>query len=241
MSKRRFNPGSEEDRIPIVEKLYRENQPSFYGEGGFFDDDDEDQERRDQIIESRQKRHDAAHASSEVPDNCSLCQKALLDSWLWERYNHPVCDTCRDDKGAHQLIPRTEVKKEFLLKDCDLDQRKPILRFYSKKNPHNPRYGDMKLYLRLQVIERMLDVFGSWENFEKEKELREQVKETKAEKNFEKKVKEMRQQIRGISGAKVKFIESHEHTYGPESYNEEDDIYSKECVDCGFILTFEKM
>lgn len=37
------------------------------------------------------------------------------------------------------------------MKDCDFDIRKPPLRFVSKKNPHNPRYGDMKLYLKLQV------------------------------------------------------------------------------------------
>lgn len=51
----------------------------------------------------------------------------------------------------HALITRTDAKKEFLLKDCDLMSREPPLRFISKKNPHNPRWGDMKLYLRLQV------------------------------------------------------------------------------------------
>lgn len=49
------------------------------------------------------------------------------------------------------MIAKTEAKKEYLLKDCDFDIRKPPLRFVSKKNPHNPRYGDMKLYLKLQV------------------------------------------------------------------------------------------
>ena len=57
----------------------------------------------------------------------------------------------RDDKGEHKLIARTEVKSMFLLKDEDLDVRKPPLRFYAKKNPHNPRYGNMKLYLKCQV------------------------------------------------------------------------------------------
>ncbi|KAK6018901.1 XPA protein [Ostertagia ostertagi] len=45
-----------------------------------------------------------------------------------------------------------------LLKDCDLDLRKPVLRYWAKKNPHNPRYGDMKLYLKFKVVERCLEI-----------------------------------------------------------------------------------
>ncbi|KAE9411924.1 hypothetical protein Angca_005533, partial [Angiostrongylus cantonensis] len=138
---------------------------------------------------------DAKFANYDAPDNCIKCNLPLFDSWLWERYNHPVCDTCRDDLGEHRLIPRTEVKSFYLLKDCDLDLRKPPLRYWSKKNPHNPRYGDMKLYLKCQVVERMLEVYGSWEEFEAEKRLRTSQKEIRAEKNFEKKVKEMRQHV----------------------------------------------
>lgn len=46
-----------------------------------------------------------------------------------------------------------------MLKDCDLDLRKPILRYISKKNPHNPRYGEMKLYLKAQVIFMLFNYF----------------------------------------------------------------------------------
>jgi DNA repair protein len=54
-----------------------------------------------------------------------------------------------DDK--YSLITRTDARQEYLLKDCDLDLREPILRFILRKNPLNPRWGDMKLYLRLQA------------------------------------------------------------------------------------------
>uniref|UniRef100_A0A0K0DNQ4 XPA_C domain-containing protein n=1 Tax=Angiostrongylus cantonensis TaxID=6313 RepID=A0A0K0DNQ4_ANGCA len=184
-----------------------------------MEDDDEYQERREQIIESRQRScylcfifwTDAKFANYDAPDNCIKCNLPLFDSWLWERYNHPVfmfncavdhrglamnrCYHFPDDLGEHRLIPRTEVKSFYLLKDCDLDLRKPPLRYWSKKNPHNPRYGDMKLYLKCQVVERMLEVYGSWEEFEAEKRLRTSQKEIRAEKNFEKKVKEMRQHV----------------------------------------------
>ena len=54
------------------------------------------------------------------------------------------------DVGLFQ-ITKTDIKNIFLLKDHDLDERKPPLKFIVRKNPHNPRWGDMKLYLRLQV------------------------------------------------------------------------------------------
>ncbi|EPB70258.1 DNA repair protein [Ancylostoma ceylanicum] len=165
----------------------------------------------------------------------------MFDSWLWERYNHPVCDGCRDDLGEHKLIPRTEAKSAYLLKDCDLDLRNPPLRFWAKKNPHNPRYGDMKLYLKCQVVERMLEIYGSWEEFEAEKRLRTTQKEVRAEKNFEKKVKEMRQHIRGLSGVKIQQEKAHEHTYGEEEYDEDKDEYSKACTQCDYVLRYEKM
>lgn len=57
----------------------------------------------------------------------------------------------RDNEEKHKLISRTEAKQHYLLKDCDLDMREPPLRFVLKKNPHNPRWGDMKLYLKVQV------------------------------------------------------------------------------------------
>lgn len=65
--------------------------------------------------------------------------------------SHGYLTFCRDAEDKHKLITRTEAKEEYLLKDCDLDKREPVLRFIVKKNPHNPRWGDMKLYLKLQV------------------------------------------------------------------------------------------
>ncbi|WKX87914.1 hypothetical protein Q1695_007935 [Nippostrongylus brasiliensis] len=240
MPKRSFVP-SGLDNVPIVEKLYRLNQPSFHSAGGFMEDDDQYQERKEQISKAKQQRADAKHSTHLCPDKCIKCNGSLIDSWLWERFNHPVCDSCRDDLGEHKLIPRTEAKSTYLLKDCDLDLRKPTLRYCSKKNPHNPRYGDMKLYLKCQLIERMLEIYGSWQEFEAEKKLRTSQKEARAAKSFEKKVKEMRQHIRGVSGEKVEEAGTHEHVYGEEQYNEPTGEYSKVCCQCGFVLSYEKM
>ncbi|MCP9260448.1 DNA repair protein complementing XP-A cells-like protein [Dirofilaria immitis] len=148
--------------ISYVEKLYRKTQENYEEAGGFMDDDDEYASIRERIAEARQKRIDeaAANSSSLVPpDNCIDCKKSLCNSYLWEKFNYPVCDTCRNDKGAHKLISRTEAKNQYLLKDCDFDLRKPILRFISKR-----------IHTILVMLEqRCLEVYGSKEEFEKAK------------------------------------------------------------------------
>lgn len=34
---------------------------------------------------------------------------------------------------------------------------------------------------------------------------------------------------------------SHTHEFGPETYNEEDDTYTRNCLTCPYEETFEKM
>lgn len=82
---------------------------------------------------------------------CLECGDKFFDSYLLDNFDYAVCDKCRDPDGKHSLITRTEAKTEFLLKDCDFDKREPPLKYISRKNPHNIRWGEMKLYLLLQV------------------------------------------------------------------------------------------
>jgi DNA-repair protein complementing XP-A cells len=49
------------------------------------------------------------------------------------------------------LVTKTDARTEYLLTDTDLEKRQPPLRYIVRKNPHNERWGDMKLYLKLQV------------------------------------------------------------------------------------------
>lgn len=240
--KRYYSKADEEDRMPIVERLYRKNQECYAHAGGFLEDDDEQEERRERIAEARQKRLEAAASTAGLvaPDECSLCKKPLLDSFLWDKFNYPVCDLCRDDKGAHKLIARTEAKAKYMLKDCDLDLRKPVLRYISKKNPHNPRYGDMKLYLKAELEKRCLEIYESWEKFEAVKESRATEKEARAEKSYEKKIRRMRQQLRGTKVPKLTKSQPHEHTYGEECYDEASGKYLSTCSVCGYVLSYEK-
>lgn len=38
-----------------------------------------------------------------------------------------------------------------------------------------------------------------------------------------------------------KEMTGHEHVYGEETYNDDDDEYSKTCTTCGHVMTYEKM
>lgn len=62
-----------------------------------------------------------------------------------------VMSAFRQEEEKFKLITRTEAKKKYLLKDADFDKREPALKFILKKNPHNERWGNMKLYLEIQV------------------------------------------------------------------------------------------
>uniref|UniRef100_UPI00398F464A DNA repair protein complementing XP-A cells n=1 Tax=Pristiophorus japonicus TaxID=55135 RepID=UPI00398F464A len=170
---------------------------------------------------------------------CEECGKEFMDSFLSSHFDLPVCDTCRDNEEKHKLITRTDAKQEFLLKDCDLDMREPVLKYILRKNPHHTQWGDMKLYVRLQIIKRSLEVWGSEEALQKAKETRQENREKLKQKKFDKKVKELRRAVR--SSLWKKESAAHQHEYGPEEHDEEDDMYKKCCTICGHQLIYEKM
>ena len=64
-----------------------------------------------------------------------------------------------------------------------------------RKNPHNPKWGDMKLYLRSQIEDRALEIWETPEKLEEERELREAKKEKSKVKKFNKQVKGIAQHI----------------------------------------------
>ncbi|KAI5767133.1 XPA protein [Gulo gulo luscus] len=169
---------------------------------------------------------------------CEECGKEFMDSYLMTHFDLATCDNCRDADDKHKLITKTEAKQEYLLKDCDLEKREPALKFIVKKNPHHSQWGDMKLYLKLQIVKRSLEVWGSQEALEEAKEARQENREKMKQKKFDKKVKELRRAIR--SSVWKRETVAHQHEYGPEE-NLEEDLYRKTCTMCGHELTYEKM
>ncbi|KAH0819432.1 hypothetical protein GEV33_003359 [Tenebrio molitor] len=141
---------------------------------------------------------------------------------------------CRDLE-EHKLITKTEALNMYLLRDYDLDKREPPLKYITRKNPHNVRWGEMKLYLQLQIEERALEVWGSEEQIEEERQRRKEKK-----KKYNKHLKELRMSMRSSLYDRTS-VAAHVHEFGPETYNKEEDTYSRNCLTCSYAETFEKM
>ncbi|VEL32301.1 unnamed protein product [Protopolystoma xenopodis] len=94
-----------------------------------------------------------------------------------------------DPDDLHSLIARTTAKERYLLNDVDLDLREPKLRFLLKRNPHTSSWGDMRLYLEAQIAQRALDVWGSEDAIESERERRAKRKEDNRVRQYEKKIR----------------------------------------------------
>lgn len=171
---------------------------------------------------------------------CCDCLEPFTESTLLEQFGLSVCDRCREPDGAHSLITRTEAKAEYLLKDCDFDKREPPLRFICRRNPHNERWGDMKLYLHLQVEQRALEVWGSEEALLEQREQRDEKREKAKLSKYNKNMKQLRMEMRSSLFDRTSAAQ-HEHEFGEERYDEERDVYEQECVECGFKQEFEKM
>jgi len=203
---------------------------------GFFIEESEDEPKATPTMECLP----APVVEPERP-TCNECdEEKFADSFLFRTFDLEVCDKCKDTEkdGKHELITKTDAKNEFLLKDIDFE-REPTLKFLTRKNPHNQRWGDMKLFLRLQVEERALEIWETEENLEKEHEKRLEKRDQAKAKKFNKKLKALRMQVRG--SLYKKDISEHVHDYGEEIYNETEDEYSRTCSTCGHVHSYEKM
>ncbi|CAI6350184.1 unnamed protein product [Macrosiphum euphorbiae] len=208
-------------------------------EAGFLLNEDDLSEKKNPIVLASMANPILSKTEQPI---CLECNHEFGISYLMTNFDHSVCDRCKEKFGKEKfdLITKTEAKKEYLLKDCDIDLRSPPLRFILGKNPHNSRWGEMKLYLLLQVEKRALEVWGSEEEVERQIELKQEKQKASKLKTFKKKVKELRMSTRSSLYTKVTKA-SHQHEYDTEIYNEEEDNYERTCTSCGFHEIFEKM
>lgn len=211
--------------------------------GGFFIEEEEETEN---AVSNKQKQiaEELGPILPHEQPSCQMCQGKFSDSYLFRTFDHVVCDNCRDmgKDGEHELITKTTAKSTFLLKDFHLEECEHglPLKFITRKNPHSSRGGgDMKLYLRLQVEERALKVWGSEENLQNELESREDKKVAAKAKKYTKQMKELRMAARSSLYKKVSTTHTHEYTN--EVYHPDKDEYSQTCNTCGHINTYEKL
>lgn len=204
--------------------------------GGFLLEPDDEEE----LLCAADLIDQPAPVLGEKKDVCEDCNTKFSESYLLKHFDVKVCDGCRDNE-KHVLITKTEAKQNYCLKDCDFDIREPPLQFIVKKNPHNERWGDMKLYYNRQVYDRAMEVWENEEALEEHKEKRSENKEKMKKKRYEKRIKDLRQAVRTSTWHKDLSKHVHEYDSENETYDEEGDMYSKKCKTCEHVLTYEKM
>lgn len=170
---------------------------------------------------------------------CELCEKPFSSSFLFDKFEFKCCDICRNPT-THKLITKTEAKDVYLLKDCDFDKREPPLKCIRQKNPHNSKWSELKLYLEVQVEKRALEVWGTQENIEEQKEKREEKRVVSKSKKYQKELTALRKFVRSSLYDRTS-AGPHTHTFEEETYDEEEDAYHRKCTTCPYEETFEKM
>ncbi|VDP91799.1 unnamed protein product [Echinostoma caproni] len=143
----------------------------------------------------------------------------------------PVCDHCGRRFEASFL------RKHFDVDVCDSCRDPKGIHTLVTKSTAKDRY--LLNDVDLDVAERALSLWGSEEALEAERKRRTERIETSKLKQYNKKLKELKVQTR--SSLYMKTTKMHEHTFGPETYDAEQDVYTKRCTQCEYTTTFEKL
>ena len=119
---------------------------------------------------------------------CEACGSTTIDPEFYENFGVYVCYSCKDSNILFGIITKTQARNEYLLTDEELADSS-ILPSISRKNPHNPRWADMKLYLRRQVRDYAIIKHGSEEEIRKALSTRNETRTDRKSKQFLKKLK----------------------------------------------------
>ena len=101
----------------------------------------------------------------------------------------------------------------------------------------------MRLYLRSQVRDRAIEVWGSEEAIDREKDSRSNKRKHRKHKQFNKKLTELRMSVRSsLYTTRSAQERDHVHEFGDEvCVDEDNDLYEKSCRTCPFVTQFEKL
>ena len=200
---------------------------------------------------------DGADTAAPVLGKCVDCKEKLGQDKFFEAFTLSVCFDCqragKGQGGKYQVITKSKAKDEYLLTDRHLAKERGGLGCMTVPNPRDNRYGDMRLYLRAQVEQLALQLWGSDEALFDEKERRVQERLQKAEQKKRKASKPGHGGDRNQAAAKRQAAQAakhrahvasvaHTHSFSPdEVYDEESDTWTKTCTECGFEVQYERL
>jgi DNA-repair protein complementing XP-A cells len=76
--------------------------------GGYFIEDDD--KSTETLLTNRESTMDDKVVENDELLECEKCHQSFFHSFLWTSFRCSICDTCRDPKGEHKLITKTEAK-----------------------------------------------------------------------------------------------------------------------------------
>jgi len=195
---------------------------------------------------------------------CIDCGDARGHAKFFEAFGVNACYDCqraaRGPGGKYQLMTKTKVKDEYLLTDRHLSRDHGGIGCMLQPNPHSATHSgcahsDMKLYLREQVEELALKVWGTDEALFTERERRVDERQLKAEKRKRKAAdreaaaragtnlvpSSKRPAVTVKHSTEMSARVSHTHAFLPdETYDEASDTWTKRCA-CGFKVEYERI
>lgn len=172
---------------------------------------------------------------------CFECGSIELDKKLLEVFSCRVCKSCKEKyPEKYSLLTKTECKEDYFLTEPELADLSLFKRIV-KANPHSGTFSRMQLFLRYQIEEYAFKKWESAENLDKEWLRREEMKKTRREKKFNKKLKEMRKKLRAEELTRnLRLVRDQKHTHdwsSPERRKDPetglDNVFVKRCIECG--------
>lgn len=120
---------------------------------------------------------------------CEACCSSIgIDPELYENFGVAACFSCKESSEMYGIMTKTQARNEYLLADEELADS-TLLPSISRKNPHNPRWADMKLYLRRQVRDFAIKKHGSEDAIKEALENRTEARTDRKSKQFLKRLK----------------------------------------------------
>lgn len=125
-----------------------------------------------------------------MDQSCEACHSdsVNIDQEIYENFGVFVCYSCKDSSNLYEYVTKTQARNEFLLTDEELADSSSLPSI-SRKNPHNPRWSDMKLYLRRQLRDFSIKKHGSEEAIQDALKNRNESKTDRKSKQFLKRLK----------------------------------------------------
>ena len=120
--------------------------------------------------------------------SCEACQSRVIDQEYYDKFGVCVCFSCKELNVLYGVITKTQARNEYLLTDEELADS-TLLPSISRKNPHNSRWADMKLYLRRQIRDFAVKKHGSEDAIKEALANRNKTQTDRKSKQFLKKLK----------------------------------------------------